>query len=276
MKRLFLIAAAAISLPLGCSDSSTISPPPAPENVNVQSQGSEITVAWEESEQATTYNIYHAHEPGLDPVNYAAFQGGSVIQNVSPPYSFDVVDREPVYHIVVTAQAGSAESPGSEEKIAILRYEVAGDEGELIHDVVNGLEWARCAYGQDWNATSQQCEGAGIRTNLTEHVSAASSMDMRVPTLSELRSLVFCSSNDPAYFPGNSGGSSQCSSSFDAPTIVSDYFPDTPYAGSYITQSSCGTDIHHVVNFESGYSGICAPGYHPDLYVHGRYVRLLD
>ena len=79
------------------------------------------------------------------------------------------------------------------------RYEVVNSAGDIVRDKVSGLEWQRCSVGEVWNNGDQSCDGTAIKAYGYEAQSYAGG-GFRVPTLSELRSLVHCRTGEPGYF----------------------------------------------------------------------------
>ena len=104
------------------------------------------------------------------------------------------------------------------------RYEVRGSNGDMIYDTTTQLEWQRCSLGQTWNGRT--CTGEANPYTWDQARAAADRVSgWRLPTIDELRTLVYCSSGQPARF--NSSGRS-CSGDYQRPTIVTEAFPETP------------------------------------------------
>lgn len=132
----------------------------------------------------------------------------------------------------------------------------------VVQDIVTNLEWQRCSAGQTWNNVSQACEGIAWQRYrpgywLTEEpYNVPSFLDnvptgWRMPTASELRSLVYCSSGVPVSI-GMTLDETTCSSS-QIPTISLNAFPNTPVA-RYATSRPGATaeDFWWIVHFDSG------------------------
>lgn len=115
------------------------------------------------------------------------------------------------------------------------RYDVLGSNHGIIRDTQTGLDWMRCSMGQVWNGHT--CSGEANRYTYQDALNAAQQLnasggysgysDWRVPSLEELRTLVYCSSGRPNYFKESN---SWCSSGYSQPTIVHTIFPNTPGA----------------------------------------------
>ncbi len=104
----------------------------------------------------------------------------------------------------------------------------------VAKDTVTGLEWQRCSVGQTWNAESKRCDGSTTPFNWYEAKDLSAAGGWRLPTVTELRSLVYCSSGDPAYF-GMDQDYSHCNGDFTRPTIFVEVFPDVPYLNNIIS-----------------------------------------
>jgi hypothetical protein len=111
------------------------------------------------------------------------------------------------------------------------RY-LANDCG-VLKDVVTNLEWQRCSVGQTWNSESKGCDGSNTPLNWYSANALVLSDGWRLPTVMELRSLVYCSSCDPASI-GMPLEYTSCGGTFTRPTIVVEAFPNVPYAGNVI------------------------------------------
>jgi fibronectin type 3 domain-containing protein len=69
----------------------------------------DVTLAWENVPNATSYNIYWSDKPGVTKKN------GTKISNVKSPYKITGLKKGKKYYFVVTAVKGSAESKESKE-----------------------------------------------------------------------------------------------------------------------------------------------------------------
>ena len=154
------------------------------------------------------------------------------------------------------------------------RYKINGD-GTVI-DVKTKLQWMQCSIGQTFVEEETgydlfACVGKSETfsfENLPKKIKFAGHNDWRVPTIDELKTLVYCSSGQPIEW-NNTG--EECQGSYVKPTIFSEVFPadieekhfwsSSPYAGSsyYVW----------VVNFYNGYSSY----YGNDYDYHVRLVR---
>ena len=139
--------------------------------------------------------------------------------------------------------------PTTDTKLIAGRYQVRGDNGEIIYDTTTGLEWQRCSLGQTWNGHT--CTGeAKTYTWDDAHTAADRVPGWRLPTIDELKTLVYCSSGQPAQF------GCQCSGDYQQPTIVTEAFPETPasrfWSGSPYANYS---DSAWYVHFYHGYAG---------------------
>jgi hypothetical protein len=108
------------------------------------------------------------------------------------------------------------------------RYQV---KDGLVKDTVTGLMWMRCSLGQIWNGST--CQGEVKKYKWDEAMkqnnsSYAGFNDWRVPTIQELKSLVYCSSGKT--IEAKSERASICDGEFVKPTILQVAFPKTPEA----------------------------------------------
>jgi len=83
---------------------------PAAETRPVEAAGSsDVTLAWDDVPNATSYNIYWSDKPGVNR------QNGTKISNVRNPYKLKGLKKGKKYYFVVTAVNASGESNPSDE-----------------------------------------------------------------------------------------------------------------------------------------------------------------
>ncbi len=157
------------------------------------------------------------------------------------------------------------------------RTYLAYDNGTAL-DTKTGLLWMRCSVGQTW--TSSTCAGEAKEFTLDDArkltTNFAGYSDWRIPSIEELRTLVYCSNGKPDYFSlGKAAGSDfgcqgQPNRDYESPTIVQTVFPNTPdslfWSGSPV---SYNTSDAWVVGFTYGYDNYGGR----DDYRHVRLVR---
>jgi len=134
------------------------------------------------------------------------------------------------------------------------RYEILESQRDVVRDTVTGLEWKRCSLGQSWDG--QTCTGEAAHYTWEEAGQAADEVaDWRLPTIDELRTLVYCSSSEPARFPGGDGF--YCRGEHQRPTIVIEVFPNNPAYWYWSGSPSRWRpyDLAWSVNFDEGYAG---------------------
>lgn len=145
-----------------------------------------------------------------------------------------------------------------------------GANGEIIKDRVTGYEWQRCSVGQTWNAISQTCDGtAGAYDWATAMANWPATAAWRLPTIAELRTLVYCSSGTPILIDMTADGTA-CSGNYQRPTIVSGAFPNTPVTFWSSSPYADGSGYAWHVYF--GY-GVVYYDYHKDNALSVRLVR---
>lgn len=149
------------------------------------------------------------------------------------------------------------------------RYLPIGEDRGIIRDTVNGLEWQRCAVAQTWNPEDETCSGSASRHTWSQATALTAPGGFRLPTISELRTLVYCSSGQPALF-GMPSNNQTCGGDYDSPTIVWEAFPNTV---TYLFWSSSpgaySSNYAWNVNFNHGFVN------HLGYKSHPLYVRLV-
>lgn len=87
----------------------------APQNLAATPGNSTVRLNWNAVSSADRYHIYYATEPGILPANIAAFDNGTWIEDVMPPYEITGLNNGTTYYFVVTAVDGAIESLPSAE-----------------------------------------------------------------------------------------------------------------------------------------------------------------
>lgn len=116
------------------------------------------------------------------------------------------------------------------------RYLPIGDDGGIIRDTVTGLEWQRCSVGQTWNQATCDCMGWPGEYTWAEAVSLTAPGGFRLSDISQLRTLVYCSTGDPELI-GLVDNHTSCDGPYQRPTIVEEAFP-LPGAHGWLFWSS--------------------------------------
>ena len=226
---------------------------PAPQNVTASVGDTDMVLDWESVEGATNYSVYHSTQKGLDPDNYAAFDGGTWVQDVTPPVSIPISDMSAVYHFVVSANVDSVEGEYSPSTIAVPRYVAAATPG-WVTDRTTDFDWRRCPYGQNYNSADHTCEGTATRMGLSEARDAALDEGAEVPVANFISAITFCSSGEPAYFPEEQG----CTTSSATPAVYEPAFPhSTTETPIYLTATYCTGDTIRLFSYGRGTSGSC-------------------
>ena len=108
---------------------------------------------------------------------------------------------------------------------AISHYHV---KNELVTDTKTNLTWMRCSYGQEWEDST--CAGEAKEINYNQSTAYAKTVNInglkgwRIPTLKELKSIVYCSTHKPKEW--NDTGK-DCEGNYERPTILKRAFPNT-------------------------------------------------
>ncbi len=123
------------------------------------------------------------------------------------------------------------------------RYQVFGN-GTIIRDTVNNLEWLRCKQSLSWDTETETCAGTSYAYTYYEAVDASG---FRLPTIEELRTLVYCSNNDPREYPNGA----VCQNGSAQPAINQIAFPETGF-GNYWTSTDQGANTKAIVSFIDG------------------------
>jgi serine/threonine protein kinase len=135
------------------------------------------------------------------------------------------------------------------------RYQV---KGGLVKDTVTGLMWMRCSLGQEWDGST--CQGKAVEYKWNDamkqpnNFSYAGFNDWRVPTIQELRSLVYCGSGQPkTWFSDVDPKDDGCKGDYAKPTIKSDVFLNTLSNWFWSSSPVAGnSSVAWIVNFDSG------------------------
>jgi tetratricopeptide (TPR) repeat protein len=168
------------------------------------------------------------------------------------------------------AETAAAEKAVSEAKLADLKdhlvktgYRYLDNGDGTITDTQTKLQWMRCSQGQTWSEGA--CKGAaktmGWEAAKGERADFAGHNDWRLPTIEELRTLVWCSNGKPDYFSqgkhaasGDSGCQGEPGKDHQSPTIDLLAFPNTQ--PNWFWSSSAYANYSNsawIVNFPNGY-----------------------
>lgn len=143
------------------------------------------------------------------------------------------------------------------------------NEDGTVTDMITRLQWMRCSVGQTWDGRT--CQGKAANNTWGEAQQApktfAGYSDWRMPSIDELKTLIYCSNGQPKTWNDSGSG---CGRASQAPTIVAAAFPNTP-SSFYWSRSSYtmfSSDIW-LVSFNNG----SADGYAPSSNGRVRLVR---
>ncbi|HTF85660.1 MAG TPA: CAP domain-containing protein [Cellvibrio sp.] len=87
----------------------------APQNLSAAPGNASVTLEWGAVSSADSYHIYYATEANIQPDNIAAYDNGTWIEDVTPPYQITELTNGTTYYFVVTAVDGEMESDPSAE-----------------------------------------------------------------------------------------------------------------------------------------------------------------
>lgn len=130
---------------------------------------SSLLLDWPAVEGATSYHVYYAREPGIEPDSYASKTDGTWLQNVQPPIRISNLTPH-VWHLVVTAVHPSGESAPSGEISAFAATQPLNDTGidwcadgsqNNLDCPVQGYEGQDGDHGRDALARSGQLQKVG-------------------------------------------------------------------------------------------------------------------
>lgn len=99
----------------GQASSSQAGVPGVPQNLSATPRNASVTLNWSAAANAESYHVYYATEANIQAQNIAAFDNGTWLQNVTPPYEITSLVNGETYYFVVTAVNGAIESAQSAE-----------------------------------------------------------------------------------------------------------------------------------------------------------------
>ena len=86
-----------------------------PQNLIAQPGDEKINLSWRLVSGASSYNLYYATESNIDPNNYASFDNGQMVQNISSPYTLTGLENGTQYFLIITSVVNGTESAASNE-----------------------------------------------------------------------------------------------------------------------------------------------------------------
>ncbi|WLD57584.1 DUF1566 domain-containing protein [Salinispirillum sp. LH 10-3-1] len=154
-------------------------------------------------------------------------------------------------HAMGSTTATAVAAPSDAPQALVGRYWII-ENGGVIYDQQTGLQWMRCAIGQSWNNEHQRCNGTAQSFSWGQARNQTRPNDWRTPTIAELRTLVYCSTGQPALIGMTVDGGS-CRGVYQQPTIVAPAFPDTEANHFWSSDSARQqTNAAWYVNFGGG------------------------
>lgn len=196
-----------------------------PNDFSATEVSGNVSLEWSLNDTNQKSDIYVATNPNIQYENYASFENSEWIQGVTSPYEYIPQDLGHRYFFVVVAKSNGNESEQSDTASAVPRYI---DQGESVADIHTSLVWLKCSIGQTYNSQSNYCDGDPIRLthDATQTIILNDYPEWRLPSASELFSLVYCDSGSPDYFLKLEEDSC-VRDNYDSATIYEEFFPNT-------------------------------------------------
>ncbi len=241
----------------GGSDDSA--PPPvqqvtvnAPQNVQAVAQDGEISISWGGDSTAEAYDIYLASDLELDYENYSTYDNAIRLMDATSPTVYTPSDISPLYRVVVVAKRASQESAHEQLITVAPRYT---DQGETVLDHQTNLVWKKCAIGQVYDEAQNTClnDPARLSHRETQTYINSNEPEFRLPTESELITLVHCDSGSPKFFLTDT--EEQCEDTTQDTSIYTPLFSGTiitvngGYRSSTVYDTRAGTITYTRVSF---------------------------
>lgn len=153
---------------------------------------------------------------------------------------------------------------------SVLAFDAFRENGDGTVMDKNNRQWMRCSLGQTWDG--ETCRGEALRFTMEEAITEAEEMsfagqsDWRLPTVNELKTLVYCSSERQMDFSGDDTGGS-CIGSYKRPTIDERLFPGNPPEWFWTSATGSSGGVYYV-SFANGAVITCCPS-------HSSFIRLV-
>ena len=139
---------------------------------------------------------------------------------------------------------------------------VENDDGTVL-DKLTGLQWKKCVEGwsgDDCSFVSYASENGYKADDYASKSNFAGYTDWRIPTLNELNTLVYCSSNNRRPIEHNENyfiddfhrKDGKCESNYESPTINPQVFPNQKSAGIWASKSNARPRWRYAINFNDG------------------------
>lgn len=191
---------------IACGGSSNENPLPAftPAPTGVMAthdiSSGKTKISWSQ-DPGTSYSIYYSSDPQQTVSNYSVYADAGLVLGANSPTEISL-PTAPIYYFQITAKKNSVESLPSEKKWAVNRYSASAGTGESVLDSETGLEWERCLRGSTWNPATSACIGSPTQHtgSQAEAMFAPDANGWRIPSESEIATLAFCNTSNPAYF----------------------------------------------------------------------------
>ena len=215
---------------------------------------------------------------GIVPASYSSFSAVSGLLNIpglnALGKNWDVTLQQQSGNFLFSLASANVATDLTPVTVVAPKDRYAINSNGTVTDKETGLQWMRCSLGQTWDGNgctgnllflrAQQAAYEAFQSRFAGH------SDWRLPTVDELKTLVYCSSGKPVYW--NTIGRS-CQGDFQKPTLYLGAFPSAP-AIVYWTitplQADPGEDYNLTVSFNYGHVYY---SYFSDAYEAARFVR---
>jgi hypothetical protein len=232
-----------------------ILPPATPENVSLLVGDEQISISWNKVETADGYILYLSNSPAINDStdNIQMSETSYVHKNLANGQTYYYAVQS-INSVGVSEFSNVVSAVPIEPTLLDERYLLMSD-GEEVLDLSTNLIWKRCEFNKSWNPETDSCDGDYAEVTIDEAINNIPS-GYRLPTMLELRSIVYCS-NTGEY--DSRGTWSPCNvpqtdNNYERPTINQQAFPNTSprhFFGQFPSQE-WGTILFYSGNSSGG------------------------
>jgi uncharacterized protein (TIGR02145 family) len=147
--------------------------------------------------------------------------------------------------------------PKAEGEPLFERYQMLGSEGSIVLDTQTQLAWQRCVDGQSWSADTSNCDGNAQLYSWDAALAYSDSQQQttgfRLPTASELATLVYCSDrHSSSDLIGTDIEGQLCGLAAQTPTVRFEVFPSLEQRTYWTSSATPDAETKRGVSFASG------------------------